>query len=349
MSDSETDFDEQAGYIEEKDDHDHDDDDAEEKEHLRRLKLEDEQLSPQKQDALRKMQIMQPRPVKQLACGREGTLMLLANGDLYAWTGDSPMPKKVFFLMPSISTSLEKEGGGGKKRQKGLKQPSTWSEDELRRYPLITGTHGRMMGLIDLAIKSGINESKKELSKLDKATLIIKIVRRREKMRSQSDISVLAIAAGAYHYCAITDSPSANLYTWGRNNRGQLGQGDTLARPAPMPVETILDTVTQVACGDFFTMCVCQHGTVLSWGAGESGQLGHLASEISTKMSLSDRLKPTRVGFISSMSEDGFAQNVLSQDAESSLEALGGKAIDAMTAVYIRFVSLLYVSSSAPN
>jgi alpha-tubulin suppressor-like RCC1 family protein len=49
------------------------------------------------------------------------------------------------------------------------------------------------------------------------------------------------------------------VYTWGKNTRGQLGQGDKLARPSPEPVEE-LEGVCGIAAGSEHSLAVTQSG-----------------------------------------------------------------------------------------
>ncbi|BDR54904.1 hypothetical protein KIMH_10150 [Bombiscardovia apis] len=75
---------------------------------------------------------------------------------------------------------------------------------------------------------------------------------------------------------AITDK--GNLYTWGDNNRGQLGDGTHNDRSIPGKIETgdlpagehYISSVFGVAQG----LAVTNRGTVMSWGRNDIGQLG---------------------------------------------------------------------------
>jgi Regulator of chromosome condensation (RCC1) repeat len=50
---------------------------------------------------------------------------------------------------------------------------------------------------------------------------------------------------------------SGELYTWGTNDAGQLGQRDTIARSTPHRVEALSNKkVTQLACGRDFIMAL---------------------------------------------------------------------------------------------
>ncbi|MBD3920228.1 hypothetical protein H8B09_15790 [Paenibacillus sp. PR3] len=63
------------------------------------------------------------------------------------------------------------------------------------------------------------------------------------------------------------------LKTWGYNNYGQLGIGDTLNRSTPVNVSGI-GNVRQIVEGAYFTAVLLEDGTVKSWGYNAYGQLG---------------------------------------------------------------------------
>ncbi|XP_075228494.1 RCC1 domain-containing protein 1-like isoform X2 [Lycorma delicatula] len=107
------------------------------------------------------------------------------------------------------------------------------------------------------------------------------------ELRALSGLNVVAIAAGGWHSCCITDE--GDLYSWGWNCSGQLGfpgeeqssaedkmksVSSVLAEPRPVdwPGEEIF--VKQVACGSRHT--IVQAGGAL-WGCGwnKYGQLSH--------------------------------------------------------------------------
>ncbi|MET0402401.1 MAG: chromosome condensation regulator RCC1 [Cystobacter sp.] len=76
--------------------------------------------------------------------------------------------------------------------------------------------------------------------------------------------------AGGLHGGAVRDGV---LYTWGRNNRGQLGLGDTVSHRSPTKVEG-LPEVAAIAFGQNNSLAVGADGSVWTWGDNASGQLG---------------------------------------------------------------------------
>ena len=81
------------------------------------------------------------------------------------------------------------------------------------------------------------------------------------------------VAAGDHHTLCITGDGS--LFSWGRNVKGRLGVGDTEDKNAPTLVTELQGKrVVHVAAGEFHTICNTSNGSVFTWGAGASGQLG---------------------------------------------------------------------------
>lgn len=90
---------------------------------------------------------------------------------------------------------------------------------------------------------------------------------------SVADLGAIAsVVAGDNHTCAIVDS-DRNLRCWGKNDKGQLGDGSTSDRVIPLLVPG-LTGVSQIALGDNHTCALLNDGTVKCWGLNDKGQLG---------------------------------------------------------------------------
>jgi hypothetical protein len=87
---------------------------------------------------------------------------------------------------------------------------------------------------------------------------------------------VATIAAGQYHALALCTD--ATLLTWGYNNRGQLGDGGTAPRNAPVVIGNSDalkgKTVVEIGAGGSHSLALCSDGTLASWGYNNFGQLG---------------------------------------------------------------------------
>ena len=121
------------------------------------------------------------------------------------------------------------------------------------------------------------------------------------KITLANGIKPKQIASGSYHTLAIGDD--GNLYTWGENYRGQLGDGTNNSNPTPKKI-TLASGVkpTQIACGESYSMAIGSDGNLYTWGNGGFGQLGieytmyeSHSKSIPTKITLSNEIKPTQI------------------------------------------------------
>ncbi|XP_071362182.1 probable E3 ubiquitin-protein ligase HERC3 isoform X2 [Trachinotus anak] len=95
-----------------------------------------------------------------------------------------------------------------------------------------------------------------------------------QHLRSLSAIPVVQIAAGGEQSFAL--SVSGGVIGWGRNDRGQLGLGDTKDRPTPTPVHYLnMKKTIHISCGTDHTAILTKDGGVFTFGSGQYGQLGH--------------------------------------------------------------------------
>jgi len=82
---------------------------------------------------------------------------------------------------------------------------------------------------------------------------------------------VKAIAAGSDHVVALKED--GTVWTWGRNDYGQLGNGTKVNYNEPVQVTGIED-VKAIAAGTYNSFAIKEDGTVWGWGSNFAGQLG---------------------------------------------------------------------------
>ncbi|XP_038209104.1 probable E3 ubiquitin-protein ligase HERC2 [Zerene cesonia] len=81
-------------------------------------------------------------------------------------------------------------------------------------------------------------------------------VRRPMRVTGMQGKMIVSIATGSLHCVACTDT--GEVYTWGDNDEGQLGDGTTLAAQRPRLLVALQGKrVTKVACGSAHTVALC--------------------------------------------------------------------------------------------
>jgi alpha-tubulin suppressor-like RCC1 family protein len=118
--------------------------------------------------------------------------------------------------------------------------------------------------------------------------------------------SIVEVAAGTSHTVAL--DPVGQVWAWGRNQAGQLGDGTTSTRSKPILVSSLGNAVHTIEAGEEFTVAVKENGSVWAWGRNTYGQIGD--------GTLTTRTRPASVsGFTASVTDiaSGFAHSVALQ------------------------------------
>jgi alpha-tubulin suppressor-like RCC1 family protein len=90
--------------------------------------------------------------------------------------------------------------------------------------------------------------------------------------------NIAAISAGSRFTCALNSSH--NVYCWGDNSNGELGNGTTSSTLYPVEVLGVggsgfLSNITAIAAGSYHVCALNSSGNVYCWGANAAGQLGN--------------------------------------------------------------------------
>ncbi|HEY3381090.1 MAG TPA: IPT/TIG domain-containing protein [Vicinamibacterales bacterium] len=83
---------------------------------------------------------------------------------------------------------------------------------------------------------------------------------------------VSAVAASAYHTCALTSG--GGVKCWGSGQYGAVGDGSTTTRLTPVDVVNLSSGVTSIAAGSSYSCAVTGSGGIQCWGDNSMGQLG---------------------------------------------------------------------------
>ncbi|XP_053459750.1 E3 ISG15--protein ligase HERC5 isoform X2 [Nycticebus coucang] len=115
-----------------------------------------------------------------------------------------------------------------------------------------------------------------------------------QRVETLAGVPLVQISAGEAHSMAL--SMSGNIYSWGKNEFGQLGLGHTMGEASPSLIEALADQrVEFLTCGGSHTALLTEDGLVFTFGAGNYGQLGHSATQNELRPRLVTELTGKRV------------------------------------------------------
>jgi alpha-tubulin suppressor-like RCC1 family protein len=84
--------------------------------------------------------------------------------------------------------------------------------------------------------------------------------------------AVADLSSFGYHNCALM--PDRTVQCWGRNGRGQVGDG-TDTSPVPLPHQVVgMNSAVALSLGGYHSCALLQNATVQCWGESDFGQIG---------------------------------------------------------------------------
>ena len=89
---------------------------------------------------------------------------------------------------------------------------------------------------------------------------------------SAADLSAQIVSAGDY-FSVTKCGPCDNVFSWGYNSGGELGDSTTNEQHSPITVHNLSD-VTSVSAGSYFSLALKNNGTVWAWGDNGNGTIG---------------------------------------------------------------------------
>lgn len=220
--------------------------------------------------------VLQPTQVKDVtsavsvACGSDFSAALLRDGTITVWGGGSSFSK-----VPGLTNITDMSVG--QSTMVALKGDGTvwqWSfggaapeqVPGLSRISSVAAGGGHYLALgINGYVWAWGNNNRGQLGTGSTSTQ----VDTPERVRGLTDI--VSIAAGYSH--SVAADFSGQVYTWGSNSSGQLGNKLTLDSKLPQTAFNIRK-VAQVSAGNESSAAVTSDGKIYTWGYGEYGQLG---------------------------------------------------------------------------
>ena len=92
-----------------------------------------------------------------------------------------------------------------------------------------------------------------------------------QEVTALAGVTIVSVVGGESHSLALDSN--GDMWAWGLNRSGQLGDGTFIDRPLPVRV-TGPGTFVQIAAGAGHSLAQDSSGNVWSWGDGSSGALG---------------------------------------------------------------------------
>lgn len=187
-----------------------------------------------------------------VAAGAYHSLAIGANGTLYAWgsningvLGDgsntgrySPVP---ITLAPGVSANAVASGSNAK-------------------HSLAMGSNGKLY-----AWGEGTNGQIGDGGATNRSTPV--------QVGLPAGVSAAAVSVGERHSLAI--GSDGQLYAWGANTNGQIGDGSTIQRNTPLVIGLAPGiTPVAIAAGDSHSLAIGSDGKLYAWGRNDSGQVG---------------------------------------------------------------------------
>jgi alpha-tubulin suppressor-like RCC1 family protein len=120
---------------------------------------------------------------------------------------------------------------------------------------------------------------------------------------------IVAVAAGGAHSLALKSDGA--VVAWGSNTNGQVGDGTTTMKTAPVQVSTLGSgsTVSAIAAGNAHSLALKSDGTIWGWGSNGNGQLGNgsTATQVTSPVQVSSTSLGTTVVAIAAGSSHSLA------------------------------------------
>jgi len=115
-----------------------------------------------------------------------------------------------------------------------------------------------------------------------------------------STIQFLRIACGSDHTLAISNN--GELFAWGRNQYGQLGDNTYIDKFYPVKIKIENNVIESIRAGKTHSMALANNSNLFMWGSNGFGQLGFKTSNSSVKspslLNISDYEQTKKIKFI---------------------------------------------------
>lgn len=202
----------------------------------------------------------------QISAGASFTLALTSEGTVYAW-GQNYQGMLGNGTTTGSSTPVQVKGVGGTGVLSGISQVEAAGEFSMALST--TGTVYAWGRNVEGQLGIGATSAN--------STTPVQVVAGAQGSGNLSNVT--SIEAGWSHGLALV---GGQVFAWGDNADGKLGDGTTTTRSAPVRVLTgaqadgsgNLSNITQISAGFHFSLARTNSGTLYTWGGNGQGQLG---------------------------------------------------------------------------
>ena len=239
-----------------------------------------------------------PGKVIGLAAGVYHSLVVNESGEVYSWGAnvtdhprdrnhkDRITPKLIEDIPDKVTTVAAGDYHSLALTQGGIvygwsrnieRQLGYYPTEEKRRSIAITGITGKVVKISAGSIHSlAVTESgevygwgNNEYGQLGDGTTETKVL---PQLKVDIPGKVIGVAAGIFHTLALLES--GEVYGWGNNEYGQIGNGTHQEVNGPQLIFTLPEKVVAIAAGSFHSLALLERGEVYGWGWNGNGQLG---------------------------------------------------------------------------
>ncbi|MFA6867165.1 MAG: hypothetical protein WCR54_06570, partial [Clostridia bacterium] len=239
----------------------------------------------------------------EIACGEDFSLALSDNGKLYSWGHnncgqlgdgtfiDKHLPTEITYTEPFIkiccgtdhSMAISESGklyvwGSNSSEKLGIEEISDYNKPQLLKIDMTVkeiacGTSHSMAITMDGDIYAWGDNSYGQLGDSNIASLSTYIPQKINLIGKKFS----KISCGNYHSLALSDS--GEVYAWGKNDLGQIGNGSTENGilenvSTPFQIDIINVDFNLITCGSSNSFAVSANGDLYAWGKNDIGQSG---------------------------------------------------------------------------
>ena len=209
--------------------------------------------------------------IKKISCGEAHSIALTNNGEVFTWGFGSNGQLGQGFC----EDSFEPGSGLIKSRKFTPKKINIKNIIDIqcgKTFSMIINKNNELFGFgVNDLNQLGINDmpSKKHLFNKDFFCCDFIFP---TKVECFIKMKVKKIACGEGHCLAVineTYSNIENIWSWGNNKFGQLGQGNIVKKSLPNPIKYLLGynnfNFSEISCGGFHSLCLIKHKESIDW------------------------------------------------------------------------------------